>query len=82
MRQKIFRSASRQLAAGTAQLKASLGSQEVQALLGQVENMLTTGNEMIEQTEQLETALNDGIAVPVQNIAGNFTESESAAWSN
>ncbi len=70
------------MAAGTAQLKASLGSQEVQALLGQVENMLTTGNEMIEQTEQLETALNDGIAVPVQNIAGNLPESESAAWSN
>lgn len=44
----------------------------MQALLGQVENMLTTGNEMIEQTEQLETALNDGIAVPVQNIAGNL----------
>ena len=67
-----IQSASRQLAAGTAQLKASLGNQEVQALLGQVENMLTTGNEMIEQTEQLETALNDGIAVPVQNIAGNL----------
>ena len=67
-----IQSASKQLAAGTAQLKASFGSQEVQALLGQVENMLTTGNEMIEQTEQLETALNDGIAVPVQNIAGNL----------
>ena len=67
-----IQSASKQLAAGTAQLKASLGSQEVQALLGQVENMFTTGNEMIEQTEQLETALNDGIAVPVQNIAGNL----------
>lgn len=67
-----IQSASKQLVAGTAQLKASLGSQEVQALLGQVENMLTTGNEMIEQTEQLETALNDGIAVPVQNIAGNL----------
>lgn len=67
-----IQSASKQLAAGTAQLKTSLGSQEVQALLGQVENMLTTGNEMIEQTEQLETALNDGIAVPVQNIAGNL----------
>ena len=66
-----IQSASKQLAAGTAQLKASLGSQEVQALLGQVENMLTTGNEMIEQTEQLETALNDGIAVPVQNLAGH-----------
>ena len=67
-----IQSASKQLAAGTAQLKASLGSQEVQALLGQVENMLTTGTEMIEQTEQLETALNDGIAVPVQNIADNL----------
>lgn len=56
-----IQSASRQLAAGTAQLKASLGSQEVQALLGQVENMLTTGNEMIEQTEQL-GAINQQLA--------------------
>lgn len=61
-----------QLAAGTAQLKAALGSKEVQALLGQVGNMLTTGTEMINQTEQLGTALNDGIATPVQNIAGNL----------
>lgn len=67
-----IQSASKQLAAGTTQLKASLGSQEVQALLGQVEKMLTTGNEMIEQTEQLETALNDGIATPVHNIADNL----------
>lgn len=42
-----------QLAAGTAQLKAALGSKEVQALLGQVGNMLATGTEMINQTEQL-----------------------------
>lgn len=65
--------AANQLAAGTAQLKAALGSQEVQALLTQVGNMLTTGTELISQTEQLSTALNDGIAAPVQNIAGNLT---------
>ena len=62
-----------QLAAGTAQLKAALGSKEVQALLGQVGNMLATGTEMINQTEKLGTALNDGIATPVQNIAANLT---------
>lgn len=62
-----------QLAAGTAQLKAALGSKEVQALLDQVGNMLATGTEMINQTEKLGTALNDGIATPVQNIAANLT---------
>ena len=62
-----------QLAAGTAQLTAALGSKEVQALLGQVGNMLATGTEMINQTEKLGTALNDGIATPVQNIAANLT---------
>ena len=65
--------AANQLAAGTAQLKAALGSKEVQALLVQVGNMLATGTEMINQTEQLGTALNDGIATPVQNIAANLT---------
>lgn len=55
------------------QLNAALGSKEVQALLGQVGNMLATGTEMINQTEQLGTALNDGIATPVQNIAANLT---------
>ena len=39
----------------------------------QVGNMLATGTEMINQTEQLGTALNDGIATPVQNIAANLT---------
>ena len=37
---------------------------------------------MINQTEKLGTALNDGIATPVQNIAANLTESESAAWND
>lgn len=68
-----IQAAAQQLAAGTAQLKAALGTQEVQALLTQVGNMLTTGTELINQTESLSTALNDGIAAPVQNIAGNLT---------
>lgn len=60
--------ASAQLAAGTAQLKKALGSAEVQALLGQVDGMVKTGNEMIAETESLQTAMNTGIAAPVQQI--------------
>lgn len=60
--------ASTQLAAGTAQLKKALGSAEVQALLGQVDGMVKTGKEMIAETESLQTAMNTGIAAPVQQI--------------
>lgn len=60
--------ASAQLAAGTAQLKKALGSAEVQALLGQVDGMVKTGKEMIAETESLQTAMNTGIAAPVQQI--------------
>lgn len=56
--------ASAQLAAGTAQLKKALGSAEVQALLGQVDDMVKTGNELIEETKSLQT----GIATQVQQI--------------
>lgn len=60
--------ASAQLATGTAQLKKALGSAEVQALLGQVDGMVKTGKEMIAETESLQTAMNTGIAAPVQQI--------------
>lgn len=60
--------ASAQLAAGTAQLKKALGSAEVQALLTQVDGMVKTGKEMIAETESLQTAMNTGIAAPVQQI--------------
>ena len=60
--------ASAQLAAGTAQLKKALGSAEVQTLLAQVDGMVKTGNEMIAETESLQTAMNTGIAAPVQQI--------------
>lgn len=56
--------ASAQLAAGTAQLKKALGSAEVQALLGQVDDMVKTGNELIKETKSLQT----GIATQVQQI--------------
>lgn len=61
--------ASAQLAAGTAQLKKALGSAEVQALLTQVDGMVKTGKEMIEETEKLQTAMNTGIAAPVKAIS-------------
>ena len=60
--------ASTQLAAGTKELKEALGSKEVQTLLTQVDGMVKTGNEMIEETEKLQTAMNTGIAAPVQQI--------------
>lgn len=60
--------ASAQLAAGTKQLKETLGSKEVQTLLTQVDGMVKTGKEMIAETESLQTAMNTGIAAPVQQI--------------
>lgn len=60
--------ASTQLAAGTKELKEALGSKKVQTLLTQVDGMVKTGNEMIEETESLQTAMNTGIAAPVQQI--------------
>lgn len=60
--------ASTQLAAGTKELKEALGRKEVQTLLTQVDGMVKTGNEMIEETEKLQTAMNTGIAAPVQQI--------------
>lgn len=60
--------ASAELAAGTQKLKAALGSAEVQALLGQVDDMVKTGNELITETGNLQTAMNTGIAAPVQQI--------------
>lgn len=60
--------ASTQLAAGTKELKEALGSKEVQTLLTQVDGMVKTGNEMIKETEKLQTAMNTGIAAPVQQI--------------
>ena len=45
--------ASAQLAAGTKELKKELGSEKVQTLLAQVDGMVKTGNEMIEETEKL-----------------------------
>lgn len=60
--------ASTQLAAGTKELKEALGSKEVQTLLTQVDGMVKTGKEMIAETESLQTAMNTGIAAPVQQI--------------
>lgn len=63
-----LKKASAQLAAGTQQLKKALGSAEVQTLLAQVDGMVKTGNEMIEETEKLQTVMNNGIGAPVKAI--------------
>ena len=65
--------ASTQLAAGTKELKEALGSKEVQTLLTQVDGMVKTGNEMIEETESLQTA----IAAPVQQIGKDLESLQS-----
>lgn len=69
--------ASAQLAAGTKQLKEALGSKEVQTLLTQVDGMVKTGNEMIEETEKLQTAMNTGIATPVKAISADLQSLQS-----
>lgn len=69
--------ASTQLAAGTKQLKETLGSKEVQTLLTQVDGMVKTGNEMIEETEKLQTAMNTGIAAPVKAISTDLQNLQS-----
>lgn len=60
---------------GTAQLKAevdtmknTLGSKEVQALLDQVDGLLAIGNNLINQSMDLQKDMQDGIAAPVQDI--------------
>lgn len=60
--------ASSQLAAGTKQLKDTLGTTEMKALLSQVDSMVETGNELIAETDSLSSSLQDGIATPVGNI--------------
>lgn len=62
-----------QLAAGTQQLEDALGEESVKALLSQVNGMVATGNELIDQTKALSSSLQDGIAKPVQNIAATLT---------
>ena len=65
--------ASSELAAGTQALEDSLGTKQVQALMAQVGSMVQTGNELIAQTEQLESGMQKGIAEPVTNIVKELT---------
>ena len=65
--------ASSELAAGTQALEESLGTKQVQALMAQVGSMVQTGNELIAQTEQLETGMQQGVAEPVTNIVKELT---------
>lgn len=44
----------------------------MQTLLGQVNDLLATGNELISETEGLSGNLQSGIALPVQNIVTNL----------
>ena len=65
--------ASSELAAGTQALEDSLGTKQVQALIAQVGSMVQTGNELIAQTEQLESGMQKGVAEPVTNIVKELT---------
>ena len=65
--------ASSELAAGTQALEDSLGTKQVQALMAQVGSMVQTGNELIAQTEQLESGMQKGVAEPVTNIVTELT---------
>ena len=65
--------ASSELAAGTQALEDSLGTKQVQALMAQVGSMVQTGNELIAQTEQLESGMQKGVAEPVTNIVKELT---------
>lgn len=60
--------AASELAAGTQALEDSLGTKQVQALMAQVGSMVQTGNELIAQTEQLESGMQKGVKEPVTNI--------------
>ena len=65
--------ASSELEAGTQALEDSLGTKQVQALMAQVGSMVQTGNELIAQTEQLESGMQKGVAEPVTNIVKELT---------
>lgn len=65
--------ASSELAAGTQALEDSLGTKQVQALMAQVGSMVQTGNELIAQTEQLESGMQKGVKEPVTNIVKELT---------
>lgn len=65
--------ASSELAAGTQALEDSLGTKQVQALMAQVGSMVQIGNELIAQTEQLESGMQKGVAEPVTNIVKELT---------
>lgn len=73
-----IKAAAEQLAAGTKQLKETLGTKEVKALLAQVDSMVSTGNELITETGKLSASLQKGIAEPVGEIAKNLTTLQTA----
>lgn len=69
---KDLKAAAQALADGTEKMENALGSDAVKKLIGQVESMTQTGQELIEQTEQLNAGMKQGIVSPVQNIAAQF----------
>ena len=73
-----LQAASQALAAGTAQMKAALGSDEVQALLGQVNDMVQTGNTLLSETKTLGSMLQNDIAAPITTIATTLQEMQGA----
>ncbi len=62
------------LAAGTAQMKATLGTEEVKSLMSQVNSMVTTGNTLMEETKTLSGTLTEGIEKTTYNNRPDITE--------
>lgn len=63
--------ASNALAQGTATLKASLGTEETQQLMALLDNMLTTGNDLIAEAGGLSSVMKEQIVAPVQGMMAN-----------
>ena len=73
-----LQAASQALAAGTAQMKAALGTKEVEGLMSQVNAMVTTGNTLMAETKTLSGTLANGIEAPLTTIAQTLNGMQEA----
>ena len=73
-----LQAASKALAAGTAQMKAALGTKEVEGLMSQVNAMVTTGNTLMAETKTLSGTLANGIEAPLTTIAQTLNGMQEA----
>ena len=73
-----LQAASKALAAGTAQMKAALGTKEVEGLMSQVNAMVTTGNTLMAETKTLSGTLANGTEAPLTTIAQTLNGMQEA----